>query len=298
MPGRGTRPILLVKGKQVSGSGRNTSEKYAPIGRCATPAMLRLAAEIATASTAGDGKTRSVPASVYVDVERFAEERKRLFLNLPVPLAPSGLLSQSGQTVTHDAHGVPLIITRDRENKSHVFLNVCRHRGTRLVETSEPATSGSIVCPYHAWTYNLDGSLRGMPLPESFPGLKKTDYGLVRLPSRETGGMIWTVLDGSEPEVNDFIGDLKGDLDAIGIGELHMYKRRIHDVASNWKLIMDAFSESYHVQRLHRSTIGKFGRNYTLVPDVGSTPTLGVKVLCKRCHSMFFRRSRSIPRCA
>lgn len=242
----------------MSGSGQGNSNECAPTGRSPTPGMLQLAAELAATGTASGRSIRTVPADVYLDAERFAEEKERLFRRLPVPLAPSVLVPRPGQCVTHDAHGVPLIVARGRDGISRVFLNVCRHRGTRLVETGEPTTTNSIVCPYHAWTYNLDGSLRGMPLPDSFPGLEKANYGLVRLPSQESGGMIWTVLDGTSPSADEFIGELADDLYAIGLPESHLYKRRIHDVPANWKLIMDAFSESYHVKRLHRSTIAPY----------------------------------------
>ncbi len=251
----------------MSGSGQGSSNGYTPAAAPPTAGMLQLAADITTADARGDAATRTVPANVYLDADRFIEEKVRLFRQLPLPLAPSALLPRAGQCVTHDAHGIPLVITRDRSGKPHVFLNVCRHRGTRLVEVDEPTTTGSLVCPYHAWTYNLDGSLRGMPLPESFPGLEKADFGLVSLPSHESGGMFWTTLDGTDRDPGAFIGELADDLEAIGLHASHLYKRRTHDVAANWKLIMDAFSESYHVQRLHRTTIAPYFADAVAVSD-------------------------------
>ena len=251
----------------MSGSGESNPDGHTRTGVPPTPGMLRLAAGIARADANSGAGARTIPANVYLDTSRFAEEISRLFRQLPLPLAPSSLLPRGGQCVTHDAHGVPLLITRERNGKSHVFLNVCRHRGTRLVETDELTTAGSLVCPYHAWTYNLDGSLRGMPLPESFPGLEKPDYGLVSLPSHESGGMIWTILSGSDQQPGAFIGELVDDLNTVGLQDSHLYKRRTHDVAANWKLIMDAFSESYHVQRLHRETIAPYFADSVSVSD-------------------------------
>lgn len=226
-----------------------------------TPALRRLVAELvesAASDVDAGAAIRHVPSDVYLDSERFEAERSKLFRRLPVPLAPSTLLPEPGQAVTHDGHGVPLLLTRDRQGTAHVFLNVCRHRGTRLVETAEPCRAGALVCPYHAWTYNLDGSLRGLPRPDTFPGLDKSDYGLAALPCLETGGLLWTVLDGGEPAFDAFLGELPADFDAIGFAGMHLYRRRTHDVAGNWKLIMDAFLESYHVQRLHKDTIAPF----------------------------------------
>ncbi len=240
-----------------AGNGR-APEGGAGVGRM-TAAMQRLVAEIVrSAGPEASGGVQRIPAAVYLDGERFERERSRLFRALPVPLAPSALIPGPGQAVTHDEYGTPLLVTRDRQGRAHVFHNVCRHRGTRLVETAEPQSTGALVCPYHAWTYNLDGSLRGLPRPDTFPGLEKRDYGLIPLPCHEAGGLIWTRLGGDGPDFHAFLGDIAADFDAIGLGGMHLYRRRTHDVAGNWKLIMDAFLESYHVQRLHKDTIGPF----------------------------------------
>lgn len=222
-----------------------------------TAPMRELLARLASGAVPEEG-TRKVSASSYLDLERFERERSALFHQLPVPLAPSALLPEPGQYVTHDDWGIPLILARDRSGEVRVFFNVCRHRGTRLAESGSACRGGSIVCPYHAWTYNLDGSLRGLPRPDCFPGLNKNDYGLTRLPAREAGGIVWVRLDGNNFFIDDFLGSLREDFETIGIGEHFLYQRNTHTVQANWKLIMDAFLESYHVQRLHQSSIAPF----------------------------------------
>ena len=222
-----------------------------------TGPMRSLLAGLASGATPVQG-TRKLAVSSYVDRERFEREQSTLFQRLPVPVAPSALLPEPGQFVTHDAWGKPLILARDRNGEARVFFNVCQHRGTRLAESDSVCRSGSIVCPYHAWTYNLDGSLRGLPRPDCFPGLDKKDYGLARLPSQEAGGIVWVRLDGNDFEIDDFLGSLREDFDSIAIGEHFLYRRNTHTVRANWKLIMDAFLESYHVQRLHQSSIAPY----------------------------------------
>ena len=130
-----------------------------------TPGQLALAEAMPAAAAADRGVevTAAVPASVYTDPVRFAAERARLFDAMPVPVAPSALLPRAGMSVTHDGFGVPILLTRDKDRTLRAFLNVCRHRGTRLVEASEPTDTPRLVCPYHAWTYKLDGSLAGLP---------------------------------------------------------------------------------------------------------------------------------------
>lgn len=226
-------------------------------GRRPTDGMLALAQDIAdNKERDGIGQT-SVPAHVYTDPEYWAREKSAIYDRLPQILCPSALLPDAGMAVPHDATGRPLLTTRDAAGKAHVFLNVCRHRGTRLVEGSEIKCTKKLVCPYHAWTYAVDGRLLALPRPDTFPQLDKSEMGLVELPSRETGGVIWFC---PKEETADFtLADKLGeDFDALGMGEHVLFRRKTHEVAGNWKLIMDAFLESYHVTRLHAQTIGPF----------------------------------------
>lgn len=239
----------------------------APLSLKPTPGQLALAEALMRGEQSLGTRTETISSAVYLDAERFNAERREIFGKLPLVLAPSALLPAANKAVAHDDYGVPLIVSRDTEGKARVLANVCRHRGTRLIspEDDDPVPAARIVCPYHAWTYRADGSLVGIPRADCFPDFKNESHNLKRFASAERGGLIWFSL---MPE-EDFADTraLAEDFDAFGFAGHHLYKRKTHKVAANWKLVIDAFLESYHVQRLHASTIAAFFADGITVAD-------------------------------
>ncbi|MEQ1499585.1 MAG: aromatic ring-hydroxylating dioxygenase subunit alpha [Novosphingobium sp.] len=225
-------------------------------GAIPTAGQIALAQQIVDGCIRSNRGITTVPAAVYTDPEHWAREKALMFGRAPQVLCPSALIPDPNMAVPHDATGRPLLITRDGQGKAHVFLNACRHRATRLVEGSEVQCAKRLTCPYHAWTYATDGRLLALPRPETFPGLEKSDHGLIKLESCEAGGLIWYAPAGGADFAD--VRTLGSDFDAFAMRDQHLFRRHTHDVASNWKLIMDAFLESYHVARLHAATIGPF----------------------------------------
>jgi len=230
-----------------------------------TPGQRALADALARGEAAMGPGIETLAACLYTDAERFEAEQRLIFDRVPHLLAPSALLPEPNMAVAHDHYGTPLILSRDAEGHAHVFANVCRHRGTRLIEAEGVVAAKRIVCPYHAWAYKPDGELTGMPRGECFPGFDKGSHGLVSYPCVEAGGLIWFAKNG-EADFTDALA-LAPDLDAFAMADQFVYRRKTHDVAANWKLVIDAFLESYHVQRLHAATIASFFADGITVAD-------------------------------
>jgi nitrite reductase/ring-hydroxylating ferredoxin subunit len=221
-----------------------------------TPGQRALADALARGEAALGPGSETLDATLYTDPARFEAEQRAIFDHVPHLLAPSALLPEPNMAIAHDHYGTPLILSRDAQGHAHVFANVCRHRGTRLIEGANVVHAKRIVCPYHAWAYKPDGELTGMPRADCFPGFDKAANGLVRYPCVEAGGLIWFAKS-EDADFSDALS-LAPDLDAFAMADQFLYRRETHDVAANWKLIIDAFLESYHVQRLHAATIAPF----------------------------------------
>jgi phenylpropionate dioxygenase-like ring-hydroxylating dioxygenase large terminal subunit len=179
------------------------------------------------------------------------------------------MLPEPNMAYAHDGFGVPVVLTRDRDGKVHAFLNACKHRGARVVaRDTEPATCGRMTCPYHAWSYNLQGELVGLPRAEVFPTLDKGEHGLTRLPAMESGGFIWVGLDpAADIDFSLATGQIAADMDAFGLAGMHAYKRTTHDLKANWKILIETFLETYHVPPVHKETVAK---HFAEVPTIYS----------------------------
>ncbi|HEY0648042.1 aromatic ring-hydroxylating oxygenase subunit alpha [Phenylobacterium sp.] len=207
----------------------------------------------------------SRPASIFTDPARHDLEQERVFRRLPVVVTLSARL-EPGSVLAHDGYGVPLLITRDKDGQVRAFLNACQHKGSKVVETCDPHKAGRLVCPYHAWTYKLDGQLIGVPRQETFANLDKSSRGLAQLPCMESGGLVWVILDRHAPADFSSLSDqLAIDFAAMNIPEAHVYGHKRFDLLANWKLVLEPFLEGYHVQRLHAQSIGDM---FADVPNV------------------------------
>jgi phenylpropionate dioxygenase-like ring-hydroxylating dioxygenase large terminal subunit len=227
------------------------------------PLFERLLAELEqSASPDWQAPKTTVDPKVYYDSGRFQAEREQLFMKLPLCLGHADQLAEPGAVLALDLCGTPVLMARGHDGELRVFLNVCRHRGARLLaEHGQVCRRNRLVCPYHAWTYRLDGSLAGVPRAEAFSDLEPDRLGLRQLPSTTRHGLIWAVLDPNADTALDItahLGKLDRDFDALALARHYVYRQHAIRRATNWKLIVDAFLEVYHVRRLHAATLGSF----------------------------------------
>ncbi len=202
---------------------------------------------------------------------RLAREWEELFLGRPQYLGLSCLVCKPGDYLTNDDLGVPLLVTRDDSGELRAFLNVCRHRGARLVDGCGHAGRG-FTCPYHGWTYDIGGRLRGIPDRRNFDGVATAEHGLREIAVVEYHGMIWGApRPGVEFDIAEMLGGLESEFASYDFGTCHLYGTRSRRWRMNWKIAVDTFLEPYHFPVLHKDTVGPiFFPNLCVVDGFGS----------------------------
>jgi choline monooxygenase len=204
------------------------------------------------AGTTDEGDAWREPVENYRNPGRFADEL-RLLRSLPSVLVPSAAIPNPGDHVERDAFGVPLFAVRGRDQRARVFRNSCRHRGLALVEGA--GCSRALVCPYHGWTYRLDGSLSHVPHADAFPDLDMSTRGLVEVASHEVDGIV-VIGPLDTASADGAIGALTDGSpwrDKLMPAERLVYVESTQR-AMNWKILVEQFLEGYHIRSTHAST--------------------------------------------
>ena len=195
----------------------------------------------------------------YVSQSRFNVEQQKIFSSLPIAVAHRSEIASSGDFVKREVANRSVLVTRDSEGATRVFHNICRHRGTRLVDESR-GCKHRFTCPYHAWTYSNQGDLISAPHVESgFPNLDKATYGLKEIRSVERFGFIWMVLsDDADVDIDTYFEPIAQDASALGLDDLAIAADQSSVHQCNWKILVEGGIESYHFKVAHRQTIGPY----------------------------------------
>ena len=199
--------------------------------------------------------------SIYINDARFEAEREHIFLSEPLVACLSGDIPNSGDTVLFDAAGPSILVTRGKDGTARAFLNMCTHRGAKLIEAAEPwsGKKKKITCPFHAWTFDNSGKLIGQPGKEGFENCSVGKRDLVEVPCAEHIGLVF-VRANPEAEAFDpkeFLGEYADVLSLLELWRAEPVKKGTMHAESNWKFALDTYGESYHFGTLHKSTIAK-----------------------------------------
>ena len=199
-------------------------------------------------------RARAMPKSVYTTEEFLALEQKHIFAKDWVCAGRAETLPNPGDYLTLKLAGEPVIVLRDRDGAIKAMSNVCRHRMSTLLEGRGHARS--IVCPYHAWTYNLDGSLRGAPAMTLNEGFCKEDMTLPKVRCEVWQGWIMVTLDKDAPAPETALHGIRTLIPNLDMSTYTETYRETFRWATNWKVLAENFMESYHLPMCHAGTIG------------------------------------------
>ena len=194
-----------------------------------------------------------LPGWCYASPEFYAREVERVFNRSWICLGRADALPNVGDYRTVNLNGTRLIVIRDQTATIRVLNNVCRHRGMVLLEGT--GNIPAIRCPFHAWAYALDGSLRGAPTMDQSVNFDRRDYGLISFEVKLWQGFIFARLEPGGPEFDAMTGNLDELLAPYDMAGQKLAKARSFTVECNWKLFIEVFMEDYHVQVVHKNSI-------------------------------------------
>ncbi|MBT8124768.1 MAG: aromatic ring-hydroxylating dioxygenase subunit alpha [Gammaproteobacteria bacterium] len=202
-----------------------------------------------------------VPTVNYVNQNRFDAEIA-LIKRSPVPFCPIAMLADKGSYVARKAAGTPIVVVRGMDGEIRAFINACRHRGMPVA--SETGCTRAFVCPYHAWSYGLDGKLLGIAGSHGFPGVDPEEHGLIQISAKAKGGLVFIQQEGSIGE-----NDLDEIPDFFSSRQEFVEQDCLPD-ETNWKLIAETTMEGYHIKRLHNKSFYPYGLdNINVVENFG-----------------------------
>lgn len=201
-------------------------------------------------------RATTLPGRYYTSAEVFAREQERIFGRRWICIGRASDVPAAGDYVVARVAGESLIVVRgkDADRRARAFYNVCRHRGTRICTEERGRVAGGLTCPYHGWTYGLDGALLGAPLMGEVAWFDKADYPLHPAALEEWEGFLFARLEPqatSMPALGDALRPLEGRFAPWRLPELVSARRIVYDVRTNWKLIFQNFSECYHCPPVH-----------------------------------------------
>lgn len=197
------------------------------------------------------------PAGAYVDPKRFEREMRVLFRGRPVPVGLSCECNQPGSYLTATVGGMPIAVVRQADGTLRGLVNACRHRGAPVLSGSGSGLK-AIVCPYHAWSYKLDGTAIGRPQEWGFDGVPRNECNLPEVAVAEQYGLIYVQPGAGAVSIDGVLEGMQTEIAEYDLPKYSHFETRSREWNFNWKLILDTFTENYHIPSLHRRTIAPY----------------------------------------
>lgn len=197
------------------------------------------------------GGQRTLPQGYFTDPAILEQERERLLLNGWVAIGRAEQLAAPGAYFLADVAGQSIIVLRDRAGAVRAFYNVCTHRGSRLCEAHQGQFSETLQCPYHAWTFGLDGRLLGAPATGDLEGFSRNDWPLRPVAVGVWDGFLFLNLSASPEPLERYLAPVWERFVRFGTAGLRLGRTIEYTVQANWKLIVQNYSECYHCALVH-----------------------------------------------
>ena len=197
------------------------------------------------------GQSRMLPRDAYVSPRVFAFEQERFFAGSWTCVGREGDLEGTGAQRAAKVGGAGVLLVRGTDGRVRAFANTCRHRGHELLGVGEQTTRRTVLCPYHAWTYDLDGSLRVAPGFREHGDFQPAEHGLVELPLESWHGFLFVNGSGDAPPFAEHVGALDDLVAPYQPGRLVPLASHAYELAANWKVVLENYHECYHCPLIH-----------------------------------------------
>jgi len=202
-------------------------------------------------SLAPFGESRMLPPAAYVDPAVFEWEKRHMFGGGWVCVGRSDQVAAPGDMHAEPVGTGSVLLTRAEDGVLHAFSNTCRHRGHELLPCGASAKQKVIVCPYHSWTYGLNGTLRAAASFKHRPGFITAEWGLVELPATEWHGLVFVDESGKAGPLAAGLGSLEELIAPYEVERLVVAGQHNYDAAANWKILTENYHECYHCPVIH-----------------------------------------------
>ncbi len=216
----------------------------------------RLIANVKAGTGTQADSIMEVDTATYNDPVLYEKEMRAIFDTLPFIAGMSSDLGKPGDFININEFGTPILVTRNKQGQVKAFVNSCRHRGSALVFEPRGSCAG-FSCPYHGWSYNLDGKLLGVAQASDFGEVNKSEFGLIEIQAEERHGIIFVATrPGATFDLDEYLGqEMQDELAQWNIAELEHAKTGSIPLDGNWKLTLEAFLEVYHFDVTHKNNL-------------------------------------------